>query len=78
MYGKTTRPISKRQSKLSNSPDMIYSAGRGAMDNAATAAYGVRGIPTIMLIDPEGTIVIRTYNGAEVVEKVHEVLGEKK
>ena len=58
--------------------DMIYSAGRGAMDNAATAAYGVRGIPTIMLIDPEGTIVIRTYNGAEVVEKVHEVLGEKK
>lgn len=58
--------------------DMIYSAGRGANDNVATATYGVRGIPTIMLIDPEGNIVIRTYNGSEVVEKVHEVLGQKK
>ncbi len=58
--------------------DMIYSAGRGSMDNVATATYGVRGIPTIMLIDPEGTIVIRTYNGQEVVEKVHEVFADKK
>lgn len=58
--------------------DMIYSAGRSSKDNAATTAYGVRGIPTIMLIDPEGTIVIRTHNGQEVVDKVHEVLGQKK
>lgn len=58
--------------------DMIYSAGRSSKENVATTTYGVRGIPTIMLIDPEGTIVIRTYNGQEVVDKVHEVLGQKK
>lgn len=44
------------------------------MERKATDTYGVAGIPTILLINPDGQIVVRTHNGDEVVSKVKEVL----
>ena len=38
--------------------------------------YGIKGIPTLLLIDRDGTILTRTHDGAEIVEKVHSLLGK--
>lgn len=44
------------------------------LERKATDTYGIVGIPTIILINPDGQIVMRTHNGQEVVSKVKEVL----
>lgn len=50
-------------------PQLVDSTRRG------TDAYGVRGIPQIILIDKDGTIVARDLRGAAIEEAVVKVLG---
>ena len=43
----------------------------------ATDAYGISGIPEIILFAPDGTILARGLRGANIEKKLAEVLGEK-
>lgn len=38
--------------------------------------YGLEGIPTLILLDKDGTILVRTHNKAEIIEKVESLLGK--
>lgn len=38
--------------------------------------YGIKGIPTLILLDKDGTILVRTNNKGEVVEKIESLLGK--
>ena len=40
-----------------------------------TDIYGINGIPTIMLIGPDGTILDRTMRGEQIMKVVSENLG---
>ena len=42
----------------------------------ATTAYGVRGIPQIMLIGPDGTILARDLRGDAIEEAIVNALGK--
>ena len=44
----------------------------------ATDTYGVRGIPQIMLIGPDGTILARDLRGAAIEEAIVKALGLRK
>ncbi len=44
--------------------------------NAAAKMYGVRSIPTTLLLDAEGKIIGRNYRGPALEAKLKEVLGE--
>lgn len=41
---------------------------QGPDKNSATTAYGIQGLPTLILFAPDGTIVNRTLRGAEIEE----------
>ncbi len=41
------------------------------------AQYGVRGIPSIFLIDPEGKIAAKGHRGERIMQAAHERLGER-
>ncbi len=45
-------------------------------DTSATDTYGIRGIPTIILFAPDGTIVDRTARGAAIMELIDGVFAE--
>lgn len=51
---------------------MLYVEGNG-LTNPATGKYGITGIPTFILIDPQGVIVIRTHYINEVNQKLVEI-----
>jgi thiol-disulfide isomerase/thioredoxin len=38
--------------------------------------YGVNGIPTLILLDKDGTILVRTHNKNEITEKIQSLLGK--
>lgn len=38
--------------------------------------YGLKGIPTLILLDKDGTILVRTHSKDEIKEKVEELLGK--
>ena len=44
--------------------------------NEAAKMYGVRSIPTTLLLDAEGKIIGRNYRGAALEAKLKEILGE--
>ena len=44
----------------------------------AALLYGVRRIPGNFLLDPQGKIIARNLMGPDLVEKLNEVLAEKK
>lgn len=41
-----------------------------------TDLYGIKGIPTMILIDPEGVILCRSYNDEEVIEAFEKAISE--
>lgn len=43
-------------------------------DSEVPALYGVRGIPSNVLLDPEGVIIARNITGEELHNKLKEVL----
>ena len=52
--------------------------GKGFEQNTLTRKYGVMGIPTTFLIDPEGKILDRDLRGDALLEAVAKALPEKK
>ena len=42
----------------------------------ATDAYGINGIPEIILFAPDGTILARGLRGNEIEKKLAEIFGE--
>lgn len=44
--------------------------------NALTTLYGIEGIPTMILLDKDGTILVRTHEKEEVVAKIESLLGK--
>jgi thiol-disulfide isomerase/thioredoxin len=38
--------------------------------------YGIEGIPTLILLDKDGTILVRTHEKDEVIEKIQNLLGK--
>lgn len=44
--------------------------------NELNTLYGIEGIPTLILIDKDGTILVRTHGKDEVKAKVEELLGK--
>lgn len=44
--------------------------------NALTTLYGIQGIPTMILLDKDGTILVRTHEKEEVVAKIESLLGK--
>jgi thiol-disulfide isomerase/thioredoxin len=38
--------------------------------------YGIEGIPTLILLDKDGTILVRTHEKYEVIEKIQDLLGK--
>ncbi len=54
--------------------DMNWDHIYASFDRVATTTYGVRGIPTLILFGPDGTIVDRTFRGQNMVDKMAEYL----
>lgn len=52
--------------------DLIYASD----DTEATDRYGIRGIPTIILFGPDGTIVDRTLRGERIGETLSKIYGK--
>ena len=46
--------------------------------NEVAVLYGVQGIPANFLIDPQGRIIARNLRGADLIDKLNEVLKRKK
>lgn len=46
-------------------------------NDTATKSYGVRGIPSIMLIAPDGTIVKRDLRGQQMIDLVDKLMNKK-
>lgn len=44
--------------------------------DALVALYGIEGIPTLILLDKDGTILVRTHDKQEIIEKVESLLGK--
>ncbi len=59
--------------KATKELDMVWSHIYASDNKIATDIYGVRGIPTLILFAPDGTIVDRTLRGEALVEKLAEV-----
>jgi thiol-disulfide isomerase/thioredoxin len=38
--------------------------------------YGIKGIPTLILLDRDGTILVRTHNKNDITEKIQSLLGK--
>jgi thiol-disulfide isomerase/thioredoxin len=43
-------------------------------DNAIIPLYGIEGIPTLILLDKDGTILVRTNEKTDIVEKIRSLL----
>jgi peroxiredoxin len=44
--------------------------------NEFTSLYGIEGIPTLILLDKDGTILLRTHEKDEITEKIQSLLGK--
>lgn len=44
--------------------------------NELASLYGLEGIPTLILLDKDGTILIRTHGKEEIIEKIESLLGK--
>lgn len=44
--------------------------------DALVALYGIEGIPTLILLDKDGTVLVRTHDKQEIIEKVETLLGK--
>jgi thiol-disulfide isomerase/thioredoxin len=44
--------------------------------NEFVLLYGIKGIPTLILLDRDGTILVRTHEKNEVIEKIQDLLGK--
>lgn len=58
----------KAMSELPISWPVIYAGGRG--DDSPTSDYGIMGIPHIMLVAPDGTIVARDLRGKAIEDAI--------
>lgn len=65
----------KAMGELPISWPVIYAGGRGE-DSPATA-YGILGIPHIMLLAPDGTILARNIRGTQIKEAIDKALAKK-
>jgi thiol-disulfide isomerase/thioredoxin len=45
-------------------------------ENESRTLYGIEGIPTLILLDKDGTILVRTHEKEEIVEKIQDLLGK--
>ena len=54
---------------------VLFAGGRG--DDSPTNAYGINGIPHIMLIAPDGTILARDIRGTAIKEAIDKALAKK-
>ncbi|MFI3280158.1 MAG: TlpA disulfide reductase family protein [Rikenellaceae bacterium] len=62
--------------KAMDEEEMTWPILYASDDTSATDTYGIRGIPTIILFAPDGTIVDRTARGAAIMELVDGVFAE--
>lgn len=44
--------------------------------DALGSLYGITGIPTLILLDKDGTILVRTHDKKEIIEKIESLLGK--
>ena len=65
----------KAMGELPISWPVLYAGGRG--DDSPTSDYGINGIPHIMLIAPDGTILARDIRGAKIKEAIDKALAKK-
>lgn len=42
-------------------------------DSLSVKKYGLQGVPTLMLVDPDGTILVRTYNHKDIQKALSEL-----
>ncbi len=65
----------KAMGELPISWPVLYAGGRGA--DSPTEGYGIKGIPHIMLIAPDGTILARDIRGTAIKEAIDKALAKK-
>jgi thiol-disulfide isomerase/thioredoxin len=65
----------KAMKELPISWPVLYAGGRG--EDSPTSAYGINGIPHIMLIAPNGTILARDIRGEQIKEAIDKALAKK-
>ena len=65
----------KAMGELPISWPVLYAGGRGA--DSPTEGYGIKGIPHIMLIAPDGTILARDIRGTQIKEAIDKALAKK-
>lgn len=65
----------KAMKELPISWPVLYAGGRG--NDSPTTAYGINGIPHIMLIAPDGTILARDIRGTQIKEAIDKALAKK-
>lgn len=65
----------KAMKELPISWPVLYAGGRG--DDSPTSDYGINGIPQIMLIAPDGTILARDIRGEQIKEAIDKALAKK-
>ena len=65
----------KAMGELPISWPVLYAGGRGA--DSPTEGYGIKGIPHIMLIAPDGTILARDIRGTAIKEAIDNALAKK-
>ena len=64
----------KAMGELPISWPVLYAGGRGA--DSPTEGYGIKGIPHIMLIAPDGTILARDIRGTAIKEAIDKALAK--
>ena len=65
----------KAMGELPISWPVIYAGGRG--DDSPASAYGIKGIPHIMLVAPDGTILARDIRGKGIKDAIDQALAKK-
>jgi thiol-disulfide isomerase/thioredoxin len=45
-------------------------------ENESASLYGIEGIPTLILLDKNGTILVRTHEKNDIIEKIQSLLGK--
>jgi len=56
--------------------DIKWSMLYASHDNTAMELYGIAGIPTIILFDPEGIVIDKTLRGEKMKEKIAEIFNK--
>jgi len=64
----------KAMKELPISWPVLYAGGRG--EESPTTAYGINGIPHIMLVAPDGTILARDIRGEQIKEALDKALAK--